>query len=214
MRRSQSVLLLALVAGSAIGVAAVLMDPSTSEARHQASADLPARVGALTGENRELAYWLGAPENRPSDQGRVAVADGAASRGESDTRAAESPKPATLTELRDFREYVDSTISELRKQEAATKITALEAQAASLDETMPTTEAWLKLTPHQSDKMRSVLLTRLDREAEYLRLWADGADEEILGELRKGDREARLSELTGLLTAEQLREYLAREGKE
>ena len=214
MRRPQSELLLVLVAVSAIGVAAVLMDPSTSEARHQASADLPARMGGLAEENRGLTDRLGAPGNRPSDQVRVAVADGLVSRGEADARAAESPKPATLTELRDFREYVDNTISELRKQEAATKIAALEALAASLDQTMPATEAWLKLSAHQSDKMRSVLLARFDSEAEYLRLWADGADEEILGELRKSDREARLSELTGLLTVEQLETYLAREGRE
>ena len=98
----------------------------------------------------------------------------------------------------------------MRTQEAASQLRALEEQAARLDETMPTLEEWLALTPHQADKMRSVLLSRLDRETEYLRLWEQGADEEILSELKVSDHEAHLEELAGFLTAAQLETYLSR----
>ena len=77
---------------------------------------------------------------------------------------------------------------------------------------MPALEDWLELTPQQSDKMRTVLLSRLDRETEYLRLWEKGADKEILDELKVSDQDALHEELSGILTARQLRTYLSREG--
>lgn len=226
MKSTQIFSLLALVA-SAVGVTAVLMDESTSEAHHIASADLPTRARGLAGEDLELIELLGVPGYDPADLRRAVVAEGPApsgrtpsgrgssgrgSSGMADSRPEEYPKTATLTELRDFRAYVESTLSEVRQQEAAAKINALEARAARMDATMPTMENRLGLTPHQSNKMRSVLLSQLDREAEYVRLWAKGADEEILAELKKSDREARLEELTGFLTQAQLATYASSEG--
>lgn len=208
MKSPHIVSLLALVV-SAVGVAAVLMGPSNFWSRHDVSADLPTRPGGLADE---LNDRLTIPELRPAYLQRAAVADGLVSGGGEDSPPEESPKAATLAELQDFREYAASALSEIRHQEATDKLRTLEERAARLDETMTALEDWLELTPHQSDKMRSLLLSRFDREAEYLRLWEEGADEEIRGELKVNDREAQVSELSGFLTAGQLETYLSRGG--
>lgn len=209
MKSPQIFSLIALVA-TAVGVLAVFMDPPTAAARHVVSADRLTRVDGLADESREVDLRLSISELRPSHRQRAAVVDGVDAGEGVDARQAGSPQAATLAELQEFREYVASTISEMRTQEAASQLRALEEQAARLDETMPTLEEWLALTPHQADKMRSVLLSRLDRETEYLRLWEQGADEEILSELKVSDREAHLEELAGFLTAAQLEAYLSR----
>ncbi len=213
MKSRQIIPLLVLIV-SAIGIAAVLMSPSTFWAR-QVDQGFPAAAGppaALPAPALDLA------EVRLAHAQRAPEADGLVSSAELDDSGGargglgEPPKVATLAELQEFREYVAGTISEIRKEEAADQFRTLEGQAARLDETMPTLENWLELTPHQSDKMRTVLLSRLDRETEYLRLWEKGADQEILDELRVSDREALRAELSGFLTAHQLRTYLSHQG--
>ncbi len=213
MKSRQIIPLLFLVVG-AIGIAAVLMSPSTFWAR-QVGQEFPAAAGppaALPAPVADLAeVWLAHAQRAPATNGSVSSAevdDSGAARG----GPGEPQKVATLAELQEFREYVAGTLSDIRTQEAAGQFRSLEERAAKLDETMPTLENWLELTPLQSDRMRTVLLSRLDREREYLRLWEKGADQEILDELRVSDREALRAELSGFLTAHQLRTYLSHQG--
>lgn len=213
MKSRQIIPLLFLVVG-AIGIAAVLMSPSTFWAR-QVDQGFPAAAGppaALPAPALHLA------EVRLAHARRAPAPDGSVSSAEVDDSGAarggpgEPPQVATLAELQEFREYVAGTLSDIRTQEAAGQFRSLEERAAKLDETMSTLEDWLELTPHQSDRMRTVLLSRIDRETEYLRLWEKAADQEILDELRVSDREALREELSGFLTAHQLHTYMSKQG--
>ena len=215
MKSLRIVPLLAL-AVSVVGFAIAVMNPWTFGSRGAAaglSAAPPpsARSEDLTEESREANARLTSPGPLPADARRSPVtSEGEDSEASEGTFAepGEPPKAATLEELLEFREYVRTTLSEIRKEEAADKLRELKQQVAKLDETMPALEDWLELTPQQSDKMRSVLLTQWDREAEYLRLWEQGADEEILGELKVSDQKAHSNELAGFLTEEQVQTYL------
>jgi len=211
MKSTRIVSLLAL----AVGVIGFVIVLTTGHRRAEAgllpaadpNADFPPRIG-------DLAELRAAEVQRaPVVAGLVSSRELDARRDESpevlDEDPAESPKVVTLAELQEFREYVTSTLSEIRKQKAADELRRLEKRSANLDATVSTLEDSLELTPHQSDKLRSLLLSGFDREAEYLRLWEEGADEEILGELKASDHEVNVTELSGFLTAEQLAAYLA-----
>ena len=212
--KSRQIIPLLILIVSAIGIGAVLMSPSTFWAR-QVDQGFPAAAGPVAELPAPVADLA---EVRLAHAQRASIADGLVSSAEPDDSGGargglgDPPQVATLEELQEFREYVAGTLSDLRKEEATDQFRTLEEQAARLDETMPTLENCLELTPHQSDKMRTVLLSRLDRETEYLRLWEKGADQEILDELKVSDQDALHEELSGILTARQLRTYLSREG--
>jgi hypothetical protein len=116
---------------------------------------------------------------------------------------------ATLAELREFREYVDTTLSEIRQEQAAGKLRDIEKRVALLDDVILELDEQLDLNRRQSERLRSALLSRLDLEAEYLRKWECGMDEEILAELMASDRAAHFVELSEFLTGEQLKAYLS-----
>lgn len=212
MKSTKIVSLLALAIGAVGFVTVLTVGHRRAEAGLNAKAgsdaDPPPGIGNLT-------------ELRPAEVQRAPVMAGLVPSGEVDARGeespeasgggaegpAESPRVATLAELQEFREYVAGSLLELRKQRAADELRALEERVARLDETVTRLEDSLELTPHQSDKLRSVLLSQFDREAEYVRLREEGADEEILGELKASDRVAQSSELASFLTPEQLATY-------
>ena len=122
----------------------------------------------------------------------------------------EPPRAATLAELQEFRVYVDTTLSEIRKEQATDKLRDIEKRGARMDDVILELDDLLTLSSRQSERMRSALLSRLDLEAEYLRKWERGMDEGILGELMASDRAAHVAELSEFLTGEQLHTYLSR----
>jgi hypothetical protein len=212
MKSARTHWLLVLIA-AAVGGATLLLDPPAPEAHFNApdeitTADLNAQAGDPIIEARERGGQLASLELLP--EGRSAVSGEQAAtleRPEESREAADSEAPPTLEELQEFREYIASTLVELREDEAADGLRVVEREAARLDDTVHALEARLGLSPVQSDRLRSLILARLDREAEYLRLWEKGADELILEELKTSDRKAHLTQLASILTPEQLASY-------
>ncbi|MFT5478706.1 MAG: hypothetical protein ACI8Y8_004075 [Planctomycetota bacterium] len=120
----------------------------------------------------------------------------------------EPTEPASLEELREFRAFVSNSLSEIRHEEAAARLKDLERRAATMGQTIPQLARRLELSEQQARKMESELLSRLDVEAEYWRQWEQGADGEILDELKARDRGAHIDELSKFLKPEQLKAYL------
>ena len=221
----------------ALGVAAVVIsltgrrpvasyDTSgeTTESRDGRSAEAH-RIEALTQRIRDLNERLSALELVPvaPPSSRSPGASTFVSREEFDSLRREVLKAlsgrGTAASKGDsasdeFRDQVAATLSEIRKAEAVRNVRAKqESQIERLNERMPKIEGWLELTPDQSTRMRSALLAQYDRDAELTRRWEEGESDEVLGEIKRTNRETHLTELGQILTPAQLETYSLRGGK-
>ena len=149
---------------------------------------------------------LGSAESGPQGAGRVLVAKDHVDAAPAPPGTG-PPRAATLAELQDFRAFVADTLTELRASEAAAELRAIEERAERLDEILAILATRLALTQPQSDRLRSALLARFDREAEYVRLWEQGAEEDVLTKLKATDRETHEAELATFLSPEQIAVY-------
>lgn len=124
-------------------------------------------------------------------------------------KATKGPGPAGVSPSSpEFKEQLATTLSEIQRDKTVAKIRAgQEKRLARLDETMPKLESSLGLTRDQSDRMRSALLARYEREDDLLIRWESGEDPEVLGEIKLADRETHRVELEGILSADQLQTY-------
>jgi len=205
--------ILALVLG-ALGIVNVMTGPSISSARateRSLAVAAEARVAGSdgSGESREpelagLGPELAAPQRVAMD----APASRAGPRAPNETPVeAAAPVAATPEELREFGEYVDATLAEIRTEKAADRMRDIDRRNAALDGTLRALQAKLGLTPLQADKLRSLLRLQLDREAEYVWHFEQRADEQALAELKANDREIHLRDLSSILTAKQFAAY-------
>lgn len=194
---------------------------SSGAVAYDAEGAFAARVEELIVENQALRKRLSALElqpvassgsRTPVDAGYVAQEEFDAFRDEMlEALAGSKAMAAKLASGPDgFKDQVASTLSEIRKDEAFGKVRAWqEKRLDRLDQTMPKIETWLELTTNQSGKMRSALLAQYDREAELTRRWKAGEDAEVIGEVKRSDREAHITDLSGFLTPAQLERYSA-----
>ena len=125
---------------------------------------------------------------------------------------AERP-PASAAELTEFRAFVNDTLRELRDEEAHEMTQGIERRAEHLGQSVAMLEELLELSTQQADQLRTAILLRLDREGEYVWQWKNGADEQILGELKASDLETHRGEVAVFLTPEQLEAYMSQLGK-
>jgi len=213
----------------ALGAAALVLSlvGRSSSGHQEASAPVAVGVGdsfalrveELADENRDLRERLSALELRPvsGPGGRAPVASGIVSREEfevvrEEVRGLLAGRSSVALELAGdpnrFKEQMASTLDEIRKDETADKVrTWQEERFQQLDQTMPNLEIKLELTPQQSRQLRSALMAQYDREAELTRRWQTGEDPAVLGELKRSDHEAHLTELSGILSLDQLERY-------
>lgn len=192
------------------GVLIVLQESSRAVAK-QDGLTPPGQVGPEEvgpGASLELELAATAPSRR-STPGLTGHSSRLADR-EAQPASSKAPrKPPTIEEMREFREYVGTTITDMRKQEAVPRLSNLLGRVEKMGETIESMENWLGLTHTQSDRMKSLLLSQLDLEIEYLKKWEQGADNDLLAELKASDRVARDQELSEFLSATQLRRFLA-----
>lgn len=107
-------------------------------------------------------------------------------------------------EPEEFKGQIAGALIEIRRQEAFDKVREYqEKREDRLEEDIEKMADWLELGPHQVEGVRGALLAQYDREQEQRRLWEEGADEEVLGELKRTDGEAFDADLRGILTDEQ-----------
>ncbi len=227
-------ILLVVSLGFALGAAALIwssLDRASEDQRRTAAPvdlapdpdrSLALRVDELVAENKALHDRLLALELRPlaaagsrapaiedfvpreefeafRDEVHGALKD----QSELATRLAKDPEG--------LKQQVASALTDVRRDEAVSKVRAKrEGELERLDETMPKLEQWLGLTPDQSSEMRSALLAQYDRDAELIRRWEAGEDAEVLGELKRTNAESHSSDLSAILTPDQLETYSAR----
>lgn len=184
---------------------------------------LQLKVDELAQENRLLRERLSLLESRPTTESAPRQGADAVTRAEFDALRDEVrgllDRPAPLASSADteddaFKEQVATTLSQIRKDEAVAKVRANhEKRVERIDETMPKIDRWLELTPQQSSEMRSALLAQYERDAELARRWEEGEDDEVLGEIKRTDREAHIADVSAFLTPAQLETYSSRRGK-
>ncbi len=222
--------LLALVLGGAALVLSLLNRPphgfreGAEPVALSPDDSLALRVDELVEENRGLRDRVAALEMVPVPVAGARVVAGGEWVAREEFDAFRDEVRAALAELGSvakvgadpaaLKDSVASALTEVRREEAVGKVRAKqEARLERLDQTMPKMESWLELTPQQSDRMRSALLAQYEREAELTRRWQAGEDPEVLGELKRGDRETHRAELSGFLSAEQMERYTGSGGK-
>lgn len=186
---------------------------------------MAASVQALKDENARLMERIVALENRPVIGGdsRIAIVDGFVSEEdfgafrEEVQRALETLGVGTSKAVgaggptAEDVAMVTAVIDENQRRKNAAAARALEEKRLrGLDNTLAKMDDWLELTPQQSGDMRSALQTQMDRQAELTRRWKAGEDTGALGELKAGDREAHRTDLSAILSPEQLERYFAR----
>ncbi len=215
--RKSLVLVLAL---GALGTAAGLRSSAPSSASTQPLAvDLGAGLGALPGESggssdaqagslplappgatRDVALEEAFEPGRPGAGGPAATDAG---------EGAQKGPAATYAELLEFRAYVEEALVEVRALEAVKQRRALDARRSGLDLSMAQLERQLDLAPAQADRLRTLLLEGLEREAEYIWLWEHGAQDDSLEELKAKDREEQRKTLAGFLSPGQVSTLLS-----
>lgn len=167
-------------------------------------ADLTARLEALEGDSLVPVAALSAPAPRE------VVDPGWVTRDELEARLAELlGKEALEGKVRPTSpkldpEAFDEALAASRKRQATRKFeSGAEMRAQLLDQRVAKYEAALELTPSQSGSLRTALENQQAREAELLRQWNAGIDNETLGQQKRQDRQAFEDELGGFLTDEQ-----------
>ena len=114
----------------------------------------------------------------------------------------------------EFKEQLQSTLGEIRREQTAEKIRAgQEKRLAQLDERMAKMESQLGLSRDQSNRMRTALLARYEREDDLLIRWQSGEDPEILGEVKAEDAALHQAEVELILTPTQLETYRQSAGR-
>lgn len=189
------------------------------------SDSLGGRVQELAEENRLLRERLSALEldQLPRAGVRAQAGSELVSKEEfeafrEEVREALQGKRGVPSQLADnaevLKDHVASALSDIRKQESVGKVRAwAEDRLERLDESMPKVETWLELTSDQSARMRTALLAQYDREAELIRRWEAGEDDEVLGEIKRTDRELHMTELSDFLSPTQLETYSSGAGR-
>lgn len=165
-------------------------------------------IDDLLAENMQLRRRIEVLENTPEPIVRDPV-DGYVSQQtfeafQKELRGALARQTDATVEPEEFKGQIAGALIEIRRQEAFDKVRQYqEKREARLEEDLEKMADWLELSPHQVEGVRGVLLTQYDREQEQRRLWEEGGDEEVLGELKRTDGEAFDADLRGILTDEQ-----------
>ena len=112
-----------------------------------------------------------------------------------------------------MEEKIAVVLDQARNEEKAEKANSKRAKGEDrLERNVEKMTTWLGLTNNQADSLRSTMMLQKDREEEILRLWEEGADAAVLGEMKAADGQAFQDELAGILSAEQLETYLGAGG--
>lgn len=218
---------LALVTGSIALTVALANRPadaegSASSAPATPTSNLNQRLEQLEAENRALRDRLAALELRPVGVAREPVEDDRPTAADLEALREElleaiDPSATATPEQADKANWWSAGKSadrpESAVEQAVTKFESrIERRRDELEATMPKLDELLDLTPDQSERMRNVLLTNYEREAEILRLWEEGVADEVLGEQKSNDRAAFQADLNGVLSVEQVELYLESAG--
>lgn len=221
---------LALLAGAAAGAVTVVLVRAPSGAPPETAAlpapvaappaELVARLDALAAENRALRDRLSMLELRRAAEGRAPAlaAEGYVSREDFDSFRAELERSlaglgALPRESGVFEERVADALTTIRQEERVEAVRGRQEQRLqALDDTVRQLERRLQLTPFQSGRMRSALLDQYARDEALIQQWQDGADDQTLGELKRGNAEALRNDLSGFLTQQQLEAFGNRGG--
>ncbi len=108
---------------------------------------------------------------------------------------------------RRLKEQVEATIDEIRQREEVAHLRAENEEFLEhLDEILPEIQEWLELTSVQTEEMRSALVAKLERDAERLRLWEEGATEPEVDAMWQSSTRTFYDDLDRFLTPEQLEE--------
>ena len=177
-----------------------------------------ARLDQVTEDNRALRDSVAMIENASITAPRTPVGTNHVTRSDFDAfrdeiRAAleavavGAPLSAAAKSA-DFKGEIAGTLREIRGEEARAATEAKhQGRLDRLDKMMPKLEAGLGLTGGQSSDLRAALVTHYDRQAELTRRWQAGEDPEILGEVKRSDRQTHMAELSAILTPEQLQSF-------
>ena len=113
----------------------------------------------------------------------------------------------------ELREFVAGALDEVRAEEQTRKVREWQVERQErMEETVSKLDSQLGLSAYQSDRMRTALLVRFEREAELLRRWEEGEDAGVLGEIKRDDRELHLQEVAEFLAPAQLESYTEVQG--
>ena len=179
------------------------------------------RIAELADESRALRNRIAMLESRPAAAQRVPVAVASVSPKELDAFKEEvqaeletlSTSSIASTEGQVLEEKIAVYLDKARMEEKVERAAGYRAKReANLEGDVDKMTTWLDLTQNQADSLRSTLILQSEREAELLRLWEEGADDQVLGEMKAADGQAFQDELSGFLSTDQLETYLGAVG--
>ncbi|MEM6672883.1 MAG: hypothetical protein AAF726_08555 [Planctomycetota bacterium] len=118
--------------------------------------------------------------------------------------------PAAIRD-RELDESIEAVVIDLQKRQAVERFEqGLEKERGTVDDRVAKYGDWLNLDAGQRDRMREILVDRGERDAEIVRLWAQGTDDETLGQM-KVDNEVQIqSQIESILGPDQLDRYRSR----
>ena len=199
--------------GTPLGQDSKSVAPTPGDTHH-----LQQRISELADETRALRNRIAMLESRPAVAQRTPVASASISSEEFDALKEEIQAELETLSLSStgeqaLEEKIAVVLDQARNEEKAEKANSKRAKGEDrLERNVEKMTTWLGLTNNQADSLRSTMMLQKDREEEILRLWEEGADADVLGEMKAADGQAFQDELAGILSAEQLETYLGAGG--
>ncbi|MHC5063551.1 MAG: hypothetical protein ACYTG5_06215 [Planctomycetota bacterium] len=128
-----------------------------------------------------------------------------------EVRAFLDGRVALEPESKEFKSRVADLMESIRKEEAVEKFKEMQAKDSErLEERVQQWDEWLGFNEYQRSEFRLLLSTRDMQDAEVLRLWSEGADDETIGQAKRSNEEQYQTAISALLTPQQLATFRER----
>lgn len=168
--------------------------------------ELVDQVKELQKQNRELLDRISALERRPVETARfggkapVTHEDLNAFAQELETKIADRPAPPEV-----LKTQVADTLQAIRKRENAVRASKkAEARRARLESNLGRMRKRLNLSTRQVNDLRDAFLAREERNRELERVWEEGRDPVVVGEMKRDNFQQHQAALERILTPQQL----------
>ncbi|MCZ6599195.1 MAG: hypothetical protein O7B99_16265 [Planctomycetota bacterium] len=187
--------LLAIVLGAvSAGVMTSLLMSRHDEARLAAvvpearpESEMLARIRELRDANHELRERLAALELRPAPAMRHPVGDFASREDfeafREEVREWMAERNVAVPGAPELKDQVADALSSIRRQEALGMAQAM--NEAKLEVRILSWSMWLDLDDYQANEMRAILTGKDELDRELLRMRAEGADDEVLAQIKE-----------------------------
>ncbi len=189
-------------------------DASSAHADVHASSsqeELLKQIDQLAIRNQQLTERLQKLESATTDSGRREVGEWATKDELAALRkelGGSGSVPGAAMADPQFEDQVAVALDSIREKERQDWVEKEQAKkAARLDERVDGMREWLSLDDSQASQIRTLIAAKDQRSEDLIKMWKDGADKDMLGQIKKADEETWRNDVRQVLNADQLAKF-------